>query len=109
MTREELAEIRERAERVEEGPWRLQLSRWYSRDYEKILSLYQDDYHLCLIDIPEKMEDFIINARQDVLKLVHELERIWEMEFLVKELQRAREEGGPSWWKRGYLAGEKGK
>ena len=76
LTENELAEIRKRAESATKGPWRAYIE---GRDFESGSSFIQTQgVDIELTGASEADYDFIANARQDVLRLLDEIERLKE-------------------------------
>lgn len=76
LTENELAEIRKRAESTTKGPWRAYIE---GRDFESGSSFIQTQGEdIELTGASEADYDFIANARQDVLRLLDEIERLKE-------------------------------
>ena len=70
----ELAEIRKRAEAATPGPWKAFVE---DRDFQSGSSFIQTQGEdIELIGATEEDYDFIANARQDIPKLLDEIERL---------------------------------
>ena len=104
LTDEELAEIRERAEKATRGPWK-----WNNRG-----ELFSEDGRVIYYDKSEYNfpiavsyydEEFIAHAREDIPKLLAEIERYREV---LEEIARGRFPGA-SYKARQALGWEEGK
>ncbi|MBG9774272.1 hypothetical protein [Brevibacillus laterosporus] len=71
MTREEIGAIRERAEKATEGPWRREFSYGINIASDKYIVL---DDQVGVIRYPDA--EFIVHAREDIPKLLAEIERL---------------------------------
>ena len=70
----ELSAIRKRAEKTTKGPWKAFVE---GRDMECGSSFIRtQDKDIELIGATEADYDFIVNARQDIFKLLDEIERL---------------------------------
>ena len=70
----ELAEIKNRVENATQGPWKAFIE---GRDMESASSFIQTaDEDIELIGATEADYDFIANARQDIPRLLEEIERL---------------------------------
>ena len=74
ISEKELAEIRKRAEAATPGPWKAFVE---DRDFQSGSSFIQTQGEdIELIGATEEDYDFIANARQDIPKLLDEIERL---------------------------------
>ncbi|MCR8938734.1 hypothetical protein O0555_15480 [Brevibacillus laterosporus] len=71
MTREEIGAIRERAEKATEGPWRREFSYGINITSDECIVL---DHEVGVIRYPDA--EFIVHAREDIPKLLAEIERL---------------------------------
>ncbi len=79
LTNTEIEAIRKRAEEATEGPWIIEESR-YGGYYNAGNPKY--DYSACIS--PENDIEFIANAREDIPKLLSEIERLRdELSFIL--------------------------
>ncbi len=70
----ELSEIKKRAEKATKGPWKAYIE---GRDMQSASSFIQTTgKDIELTDATEADYDFIANARQDIPKLLEEIERL---------------------------------
>ena len=70
----ELAEIRKRADSATKGPWKAYVE---DRDFQSGSSFIQTQGEdIELIGVTEADYDFIANARQDIPKLLDEIDRL---------------------------------
>lgn len=83
MTDEELAQIKERAEKATEGPWKIEESR-YEGSYN--VSSVKEEYDLSACLCPIKDAEFIAHAREDIPKLLAEIEALRESKEYCKRL-----------------------
>lgn len=77
MTKEELAEIRERAELTPSGRWVWTSYGLTVGDFEELLLwVTQDKYNVLYLGAQEEVAEFIACAREDVIRLLDEVERL---------------------------------
>ena len=74
LSDKELSAIRERAEKAARGPWKAFVE---DRDMQCGSSFIQtQDYDIELLGATEADYDFIANARQDIIALLDEIEKL---------------------------------
>lgn len=74
LSDKELSAIRERAEKAARGPWKAFIE---DRDMQCGSSFIQtQDYDIELLGATEADYDFIANARQDIIALLDEIEKL---------------------------------
>src|SRR5690625_1706277 len=82
LTVEELAEIKERAEKASEGPWDVDVPVDYCANCENGYEIVQSELFLAPIVAELNVADdaeFIAHAREDIPKLLAEIERLREL------------------------------
>lgn len=101
MKREELDEIRKRADKATPGPW--YYTKWHVATEPDITGGYPPNpASICETADGEYIEnynqadaEFIANARQDVPALLAEVERLqhfeWALQFALDEIKRLQE------------------
>jgi hypothetical protein len=82
MTREELAEIRERVDKAVQGPWRYEVEN--DEIWSKICCITSNEFDSGINGLNNI--EFIAHSRQDVPALLTEIERLQKIEAKAKEV-----------------------